>query len=155
MSLEAMQTEHEADKTTSMMINSAIDRTCVLTGQIVTALIEIFSDLKVFPERMRQNLELSGGLILSERIMLELGREMGRQKAHDVVYEAAQRSVNEGRSFTDTLQEEPDVTERLTTDAISELLDPEQYTGLCSYFAQEYSKKAEQTGIELLSGGRS
>jgi adenylosuccinate lyase len=155
MSLEAMQTEHEADKTTSMMINSAIDRTCVLTGQIVTALIEIFSDLKVFPERMRQNLELSGGLILSERIMLELGREMGRQKAHDVVYEAAQRSVNEGRSFTDTLQEEPDVTERLTTDAISELLDPEQYTGLCSYFAEEYSRKAEQTSIELLSGGNS
>ena len=150
MSLEAMQTEHEADKTTSMMINSAIDRTCILMGQITAALIEIFSDLKVFPDRMRQNLELSGGLILSEKIMLELGREMGRQKAHDVVYEAAQRSVNEGRPFTETLQEEPDIKERLTTNAISELLDPEQYTGLCSYFAEEFSRKAEQKSIELV-----
>ena len=150
MSLEAMQTEHEADKTTSMMINSAIDRTCILMGQITAALIEIFSDLKVFPDRMRQNLELSGGLILSEKIMLELGREMGRQKAHDVVYEAAQRSVNEGRPFTETLQEEPDIMERLTATAISELLDPEQYTGLCSYFAEEFSRKAEQKSIELV-----
>ena len=150
MSLEAMQTEHEADKTTSMMINSAIDRTCILMGQITAALIEIFSDLKVFPDRMRQNLELSGGLILSEKIMLELGRKMGRQKAHDVVYETAQRSVNEGRPFTETLQEEPDIKERLTTNAISKLLDPEQYTGLCSYFAEEFSRKAEQKSIELV-----
>jgi adenylosuccinate lyase len=150
MSLEAMQTEHEADKTTSMMINSAIDRTCVLTGQITTALIEIFSDLKVFPDRMRQNLELSGGLILSERIMLELGQEIGRQKAHDVVYDAAQRSVNEGRPFTETLQEEPEVTKRLSRADILDLLDPEQYTGLCSYFAEEFSRKAQQKSLELI-----
>ena len=150
MSLEAMQTEHEADKTTSMMINSAIDRTCVLMGQIIKGLVEIFSDLKVFPDRMRQNLDLSGGLILSERIMLELGRKMGRQKAHDAVYEAAQRSVNEGRSFSQTLQEEPKVASHLTSEEILRLLDPEEYTGLCSYFAEEFALKAEEKSKELI-----
>jgi adenylosuccinate lyase len=99
---------------------------------------------------MRQNLELSGGLILSERIMLELGKEMGRQKAHDVVYDAAQRSVNEGRPFTETLQEEPEVTKRLSIADILDLLDPEQYTGLCSHFAQEFSRKAQQKSLELI-----
>ena len=150
MSLEAMQTEHEADKTTSMMINSAIDRTCVLMGQIIKGLVEIFSDLKVFPDRMRQNLDLSGGLILSERIMLELGRKMGRQKAHDAVYEAAQRSVNEGRPFSQTLQEEPKVASHLTSEEILRLLDPEEYTGLCSYFAEEFALKAEEKSKELI-----
>ena len=150
MSLEAMQTEHEADKTTSMMINSAIDRTCVLMGQIIKSLVEIFSDLKVFPDRMRQNLDLSGGLILSERIMLELGRKMGRQKAHDAVYEAAQRSVNEGRPFSQTLQEEPEVASHLTSEEILRLLDPEEYTGLCSYFAEEFALKAEEKSKELI-----
>ena len=150
MSLEAMQTEHEADAATSVMINSAIDRTCVLMGQITNTLIEIFSGLKVFPDRMRENLDLSGGLILSERIMLELGHKMGRQKAHDVVYEAAQRSVNEQRAFTETLQEEPDVANQLTKEEILGLLDPEQYTGLSSYFAHEFSIKAEQRSQELL-----
>ena len=105
MSLEAMQTEHEADKTTSMMINTAINRVCLLTGEIIGGLNEIFSDINLFPERMRKNLDLSGGLIMSERVMLELGKEIGRQRAHDVVYEAAQRAVNEGRAFNEPLAE--------------------------------------------------
>ena len=54
MSLEAMQTEHEADKTTSMMINVAIDRSCELADKIVSSSIYIFTDLKVFPDRMRK-----------------------------------------------------------------------------------------------------
>ena len=45
---------------------------------------------------MRENLDLSGGLIMSEAIMLELGRQIGRQQAHDAVYEAAQASFIEG-----------------------------------------------------------
>ena len=142
MALESMQTEHEADKTTSMMINSAIDRTCILVDQILNGLTEIFRDIQIFPERMRANVELSGGLIMSERIMLVLGKEMGRQKAHDVIYQAAQNSVNQARPFKETLMEEQELVERLSEKEIMELLDPEKYTGLCSYFAETYSKKA-------------
>jgi len=149
LALEAMQTEHEADKTTSMMINSAIDRVCELTGNIVQGLNEIFSDIRLFPERMRQNLDLTGGLIMSERVMLALGSEMGRQRAHDAVYEAAQRSVNENRPFTETLSEEEEVASRLTNEEIRDLLDPEQYTGLCSYFAETFAEKARECAGEL------
>ena len=149
LALEAMQTEHEADKTTSMMINSAIDRVCDLTGNIVQGLNEIFSDIRLFPERMRENLDLTGGLIMSERVMLALGSEMGRQRAHDVVYEAAQRSVNENRPFTETLFEEKEVASRLTNEEIRDLLDPEQYTGLCSYFAETFAGRARECAGEL------
>ena len=149
LALEAMQTEHEADKTTSMMINSAIDRVCELTGNIVQGLNEIFSDIRLFPERMRENLDLTGGLIMSERVMLALGSEMGRQRAHDAVYEAAQRSVNENRPFTETLLEEEEVASRLTNEEIRDLLDPEQYTGLCSYFAETFAEKARECAREL------
>ena len=149
LALEAMQTEHEADKTTSMMINSAIDRVCELTGNIVQGLNEIFSDIRLFPERMRQNLDLTGGLIMPERVMLALGSEMGRQRAHDAVYEAAQRSVNENRPFTETLSEEEEVASRLTNEEIRDLLDPEQYTGVCSYFAETFAEKARECAREL------
>ncbi|SVA81346.1 uncharacterized protein METZ01_LOCUS134200 [marine metagenome] len=149
LALEAMQTEHEADKTTSMMINSAIDRVCELTGNIVQGLNEIFSDIRLFPDRMRKNLDLTGGLIMSERVMLALGSEMGRQRAHDAVYEAAQRSVNENRPFTETLSEEEEVASRLTGQEIRDLLDPEQYTGLCSYFAETFAEKARECAGEL------
>ena len=82
--------------------------------------------------------------------MLELGWKMGRQKAHDVVYEAAQRPVNERKPFSQTLQEEPEVASQLTKEEILRLLDPEEYTGLCSYFAEAFALKAEQKSKELI-----
>ena len=150
MALESMQTEHEADGSTGKMIDVALDRACILSYRIITALREIFGDIKVFPERMRSNLDLSGGLIMSERIMLELGREMGRQRAHDVVYEAAQRSVNENIPFAKTLAEEPEITSRLSESDLEELLDPEHYTGLCRHFAETFAEKARQEAALIL-----
>ena len=150
MALESMQTEHEADGSTGKMIDMALDRTCILSYRIITALREIFKDIKVFPERMRSNLDLSGGLIMSERIMLELGKEIGRQRAHDVVYEAAQKSVNEKIPFAKTLAQEPEVTSRLSASDLEELLNPEHYTGLCRYFAETFAEKARREAALII-----
>ena len=144
MSLEAMQTEHEADKTTSMMINVAIDRSCELADKIVSSSIYIFTDLKVFPDRMRKNLDLSGGLIMSEQIMLELGKKLGRQRAHDVVYDAAQHSAKTGVDFISALNEQQEITQNFKSDEINSMLDPEQYLGLCVYFAEHFAAEAKK-----------
>ena len=149
LSLESMQEEHEADASGDQMINAAIDEVCVITNEIILGLIDLFDGVNLYPERMRRNLDLSGGLIMSEQIMLELGKEIGRQRAHDVVYDAAQKSVNEGRSFLDTLAEEEDVVARLSKDQIAELLDPENYMGLCSYFAETFAARARDRAKEL------
>ena len=144
MSLEAMQTEHEADKTTSMMINVAIDRSCELADKIVSSSIYIFTDLKVFPDRMRKNLDLSGGLIMSEQIMLELGKKLGRQRAHDVVYDAAQHSAKTGVDFISALNEQAEITQNFKSDEIKSMLDPEEYLGLCVYFAEYFAAEAKK-----------
>ena len=144
MSLEAMQTEHEADKTTSMMINVAIDRSCELADKIVSSSIYIFTDLKVFPDRMRKNLDLSGGLIMSEQIMLELGKKLGRQRAHDVVYDAAQYSAKTGVDFISALNEQAEITQNFKSDEIKSMLDPEKYLGLCIYFAEYFAAEAKK-----------
>ncbi len=149
LAFESMQEEHEADASGQQMINAAIDQTCILTDEIILGLIDLFDGVNLYPERMRRNLDLSGGLIMSEQIMLELGKEIGRQRAHDVVYDAAQKSVNEGRSFLDTLAEEEDVVARLSKDQIAELLDPENYMGLCSYFAETFAARARDRAKEL------
>ena len=144
MSLEAMQTEHEADKTTSMMINVAIDRSCELADKIVSSSIDIFMDLKVFPDRMRKNLDLSGGLIMSEQIMLELGKKLGRQRAHDVVYDAAQHSAKTGVDFISALNEQAEITQNFKSDEIKSMLDPEEYLGLCVYIAEYFAAEAKK-----------
>ncbi len=147
LSLESMQTEHEADSALESMSTRALYGSCQLTGNILILLNELFSNIQVFPDRMRKNLDLSGGLIMSERVMLELGKKIGRQKAHDAVYEAAQKSVNQARPFTETLAEEPEVVNILNEEQITDLLDPEQYTGLCSYFAEVFAEKARKEAL--------
>jgi len=136
LALEAMQTEHEADRTTSIMMSRALVQTCELTGDILQRLIALFDGLQVFPARMRENLDLSGGLIMAEALMLELGRQIGRQRAHDAVYEAAQASVTQSRPFRETLAEDAHVSAGLTASQIDALLDPARYTGLCRQFAE-------------------
>ena len=103
LALEAMQTEHEADRTTSIMMSRALVQSCELTGDLLQRLIVLFDGLQVFPARMRENLDLSGGLIMAEALMLELGKQIGRQRAHDAVYDAAQASATQSRPFRDTL----------------------------------------------------
>src|SRR5512132_14988 len=127
LALEAMQTEHEADRTTSIMMSRALVQACELTGDLLQRLIVLFDGLQVFPARMRENLDLSGGLIMAEALMLELGTQIGRQRAHDAVYEAAQASVVQSRPFRETLAEDPHVSAGLTPSQMEELLDPVRY----------------------------
>ena len=154
LALESMMTEHEADRTTSVTMDRALTQSAILVGDILQYMLELFSGIRVFPERMRRNLDLSGGLIMSEALMLELGRRIGRQRAHDAIYDAAQASVVEGKSFTDALAEISDVREHMTTAQIESLLDPTRYTGVSSLLAHRFAARARATAGELRSTQR-
>jgi len=149
LALEAMQTEHEADRTTSIMMSRAVAQACELTGDLLQRMIVLFDGLQIFPERMRYNLDLSGGLIMAETIMLELGKQIGRQRAHDVVYEAAQASVTEARPFKEMLAKNPHVSAGLTASQIDALLDPAHYTGLCREFAERGAMAARRVAASI------
>jgi adenylosuccinate lyase len=152
LALEAMQTEHEADRTTSLMMDSAESRACIATGDMLSRLVEIFRGLKLDPERMRANLDLGGGLIMAEAVMLDLGQALGRQHAHDVVYDAAMTAAVERKSFGDLLAADPRVTAHLDKAAIQKLLDPTAYTGLCAQMARDAATRARATAKELRAG---
>jgi 3-carboxy-cis,cis-muconate cycloisomerase len=152
LALEAMQTEHEADRTTSLMMDSAESRACVATGDMLSRLVEIFRGLKLDPERMRANLDLGGGLIMAEAVMLDLGQAIGRQHAHDVVYDAAMEAATARKSFGDLLATAPRVTAHLDKKAIEKLLDPTAYTGLCAQMAREAAVRARATAQEIRAG---
>src|SRR6202022_1705711 len=107
LALEAMQTEHESDRTTSVMMDAAEARAALATGDMLSRLVEVLRGLRLEPERMRRNLDLGGGLIMAEAVMLSLGQTIGRQHAHDVVYDAAQAAFVEGRPFGAVLAEDP------------------------------------------------
>ncbi len=142
LALEAMMTEHEADRTTSLMSDIAESRACIATGDMLARLTEVMRGLSLNPARMRANLDLGGGLIMAEAVMLDLGRILGRQHAHDAVYDAAQAAFVEGRNFRDLLAADPRVAAHLTPDAIAALLDPTAYIGLCAEMARDAAARA-------------
>jgi adenylosuccinate lyase len=146
LALEAMQTEHEADRTTSLMSDTAESRACIAAGDMLARLAEIIRGLDLNPQRMRANLNLGHGLIMAEAVMLDLGRHLGRQHAHDAVYDAAQSAFTENRPFGDLLAADPRVTAHLTNEAIAQLLDPTAYTGLCATMAREAAARAREAG---------
>ncbi len=150
LALEAMTTEHEADRTTSLMMDSAESRACIATGDMLGRLAEVMRGLKVDPKRLRANLDLGGGLIMGEAIMLDLGKAIGRQHAHDVVYDAAQATVVEGKPFSALLASDERVTRHMDKKAIEKLLDPTAYTGLCADMAREGATRARKAAAELL-----
>jgi len=149
LGLEAMMTEHEADRTTSLIMDSAESRACIATGDMLSRLVEILRGLKLDPARMRANLDLGGGLIMAEAVMLDLGHAIGRQHAHDVVYDAAMEAAVAGKSFGDLLAADPRVTAHLDKAAIDKLLDPTAYTGLCAQMARDAAVRARATARVL------
>jgi 3-carboxy-cis,cis-muconate cycloisomerase len=149
LALEAMQTEHEADRTTSLIMEAAEARAAIATGDMLARLVEVLRGLRLDPERMRRNLELGGGLIVAEAVMLNLGAAIGRQHAHDVVYDAAQAAFLEGRPFAELLAADPRVNTHLDRQAIERLLDPTAYTGLCAEMAREAASRARTTAAAI------
>ena len=149
LALEAMQTEHEADRTTSLIMDAAEARASIAMGDTLSRLVEVVKGLRLDPARMRRNLDLGGGLIMAEAVMLNLGAAIGRQHAHDVVYDAAQAAFVEARSFAELLAADPRVTAHLDEPAITALLDPTAYTGLCAEMARDAASRARATAMEI------
>ncbi|MGI9475274.1 MAG: class-II fumarase/aspartase family protein [Hyphomicrobiaceae bacterium] len=153
LALDAMMTEHEANRMTTVVMRAALGPACVHIGDCLARLNAIFAGLELFPERMRENLDLTRGMILSEAIMMELGKALGRQEAHDVVYDAIEEVLAGKVSFTDALAKAPKLAAELPPDAIAAMLDPAGYTGLCADMAREQAAAARQAAARLLAMG--
>jgi adenylosuccinate lyase len=149
LALEAMMTEHEADRTTSLIMDAAEGRACIAMGDILSRMTEVMTGLSLDPKRMRANLELGHGLIMAEAVMLDLGKAIGRQHAHDAVYDAAQAAFVENRSFSDLLMADGRVAAHMDPAAMRRLLDPTLYTGLCAGMAREQAARARAKAKEL------
>jgi 3-carboxy-cis,cis-muconate cycloisomerase len=88
---------------------------------------------------------------MAEAVMLNLGLALGRQHAHDIVYDAAQKAFVEGVSFSGLLAADPRVTAHLDAEKIRTLLDPTAYTGLCSTMARDNATRAREAAAQIRS----
>lgn len=88
--------------------------------------------LVVHEQRMRENLDLTHGLIVAEAVMMAAARKLGRQHAHDLVYDACRRAIESGAQLADILAGLPEIVDALgSMAAIRHHCDPSNYLGLC------------------------
>jgi 3-carboxy-cis,cis-muconate cycloisomerase len=90
----------------------------------------VLEGLEVDPERMRANLDLTNGLVVSEAVMMGLGPYLGREYAHDLVYDICRVAIRDNRPLLDLLVENEEISRHLDRAALASLCDPANYLGL-------------------------
>jgi 3-carboxy-cis,cis-muconate cycloisomerase len=128
--LGAMMQEHERGAGTWQAEWETLPALLRLTGSAAALVRELLAGLEVDAEKMRSDMDLMGGLVMSESVAAALAPAMGRADAQDLVEQAARHSVESGRAFRDVLLELREVTESLTPDELDSALDPAAYLGV-------------------------
>jgi 3-carboxy-cis,cis-muconate cycloisomerase len=100
-----------------------------LTGSAAAALRELLERLEPDPDRMRANLDATGGLLMTESVVTALTPALGRSAAQELVSSVARRALEDGRPVRDVLLELPEVRDGLGPDGLDAALAPESYLG--------------------------
>lgn len=108
---------------------AALPEAFVLASGALAQARFLVDGLRVDPGAMRANMDLTRGLIVSEAVMMGLAPALGRQAAHDLVYEACRIATDERRALLDVLLDMPEVTDKLGRDELAQLCEPGNYVG--------------------------
>ncbi len=127
VAMEDIALEHERDLTNSSAERIILPETLVLLDYSLRRLASILHSLKVYPERMRENLE-GDPYVMGESVMLALVKKgVPRQEAHRIVKGAAMRAFASGRSFVDEIGKA--TASWLSKGELDKALDPYGYLG--------------------------
>jgi adenylosuccinate lyase len=135
--LECMIIEHERDGSSWRAEWKALPESCLMAGGVLATMKYVLSGLTVDTKKMRANLDLLGGFLLSERVMFELSAKVGKQTAHELVYEASMHGIEHGISFEKALMQDKRVAAALTPAELRKVLDPTTYVGLAPQIVDE------------------
>ncbi|MEE4461607.1 3-carboxy-cis,cis-muconate cycloisomerase [Azotobacter chroococcum] len=102
---------------------------CLVSGALQQARL-LLPGLEVDAARMRENLDLTRGLVLAEAVSIALARRLGREHAHHLVEQCCRQAVAEGRHLRAVLGDHAEVSAELSTAELDRLLDPAHYLGL-------------------------
>ncbi len=128
--LATMAQEHERGAGTWQAEWETISDLLRLTGSAASALREVLEGLEPDPDRMRANLDATGGLLMTESVVTALTPSLGRGRAQELVEQAARTALEQGRPVRDVLAGEPAVMDALGDDGLDAALSPDNYLGV-------------------------
>ncbi len=126
----AMVQEHERAAGVWQAEWPAFAETLRLSAGAVSRLAALLQGLRVDPDRMRRNLELSGGAIMAEHVVMMLGERVDQVMARVLVDAAVSTATSTGRPFKDVVREDRAITTYLNPDELAAALEPSRYLGV-------------------------
>jgi adenylosuccinate lyase len=127
-SMENIALWHERDISHSSTERIILPDSCLVLDYTLSVFTSIMRGLQVYPQRMKRNLELTKGLLFSQRVMLALiDKGLSRQKAYELVQQSAMKAWKENKSFLKLLKADPEVTATLPEPELEPLFDYQYY----------------------------
>ncbi|TMJ91353.1 MAG: 3-carboxy-cis,cis-muconate cycloisomerase [Alphaproteobacteria bacterium] len=128
--LEAAVADHERSTGPWQIEWIALPEIFLLASGALAQTKLMLTGLEVDADRMRANLDLTRGAIVSEAVMMGLGPHLGRQRAHDLVYDICRKVAASGEPLVEVLARDRDVSRHLTRAQLEKMCDPSAYLGL-------------------------
>lgn len=101
---------------------------CLIAGALRQSRA-VVEGLEVDAGAMMRNIEMTGGLVMSEAVMMGLGPYIGREYAHDLVYDLCRESLATKTPLIDLLEQHPEIQRHVDRAALQRMLDPANYLG--------------------------
>jgi adenylosuccinate lyase len=142
--LDYIHSEWEDDHRQGETAWSFAPEVCLLMGAQLALCKRLLGSLVVKPENMLRNLDRSGGVVLSEAVMMALARRIGRDRAHALVLEIARVAAKEKTPFGKAVRAHPDVRRILKPREIDAVLQYRNSLGLSAFFVDQVLKAHEK-----------
>lgn len=127
-SLENIALWHERDISHSSAERIILPDSCLALDYMLSIFASIMKGLRVYPENMRRNIELSHGLVFSQRVLLALiGKGLRRAEAYKMVQDNAMEAWEKRKSFLKLLKADKRITRYLSGDELESLFDHAYY----------------------------
>ena len=127
--MDAMVADHERSTGPWEIEWIVLPEAFCLMGGALKQTRYILEGLEVDADAMRRNLGLTHGLVMSEAVMMGLGPYIGREYAHDLVYDICRVASEKRRPLVELLAEHPEIAKHLDRAALERLCDPAGYLG--------------------------
>ncbi len=127
-SMENIALWHERDISHSSTERIILPDSCLILDYSIALFTSIMRGLQIYPQKMKQNIELTKGLIFSQRVMLALiDKGLSRQKAYELVQRNAMKAWKGNKKFLSLLKSDPEVTAILPQSELEPLFDYQYY----------------------------
>lgn len=134
----------EGDSSSYMLFDGMLEEALELTTEVLIRAEELTRTLQVHKERMKQNAFLNRGLDNSECVMMKIAEKLGKERAHELLYDKAMQTEIEGKDYLTVLKSDPILHENFTDEELEEMIRPENYTGLSAFLAHRMAEQARE-----------